>query len=54
MVVFIRLEYSPQVLADVLFGVVVQMAILVDARIPKFFEQIFFQFGRDVPYSPVS
>jgi hypothetical protein len=54
MVVFIRLEYSPQVLADVLFGIVVQMPILVDARIPKFFEQIFFQFGRDVPYSPVS
>jgi hypothetical protein len=51
---FIGSEYLPQMLADVLFGIVVQMPILVDARIPKFFKQIFFQFGRDVPDSPVS
>jgi hypothetical protein len=48
------LEYLPQVLTDVLFGIVVQIPVLVDARISRFFEQLFFQFGRDVPYSPVS
>jgi hypothetical protein len=46
-------KYLLQVLADVLFGIVVKTPFLVNTQVPKLLDQFLFKLGGDVPYSPV-